>query len=390
MAKLLMYVSRVASMTIYNDIMELLKHRMVGNYERLAPLYICGIGCHIFNIVNKKIKVFSEGAIVADSRLHVIMVTVPGFGKSFMLKQFLSDGVGIISGTKLKPRFCGSMTTASFIGSMKSNSEGEPVINKGLADKYSTSVLGIHEFAEITNSMQQTYNVGLNDALLSALDDGKINKDVVSGEIKYETMVTLFSAVQPARYNLTSGLGRRLLFIVYVPTMNDFRELRKIRRRSRNVVDNKELLRKIKGNIDELYNKVETITSVRFSNEFYEWMDRNNIVPYEEILYERIGIGYWIMNEKIKSGGELYVDIDDKLVEIFNHQKRDRTSVKNGVNDDQVWRVIKDEKIVKKEELITLLLEFSLNRNHIESSLRTLQVLKKIKVEGEYVKVVGQ
>ena len=374
-------------MEIYDEIMSLLEHRMVSNHKRLAPLYICSIGCHVFNVINKKIKVFTEGALVADCRLHVIMVTVPGFGKSFMLKQFLDDEVGILASTKLSPRWCASMTTASFIGTMKSDSEGNPVIHEGICSKYKGSVIGVHEFAEITNSMTLSYNVGLADALLSALDDGKVRKDVMSGEISYETMITLFSAVQPARYNLASGLGRRLAFLVYVPSVKDIENLRMTRRKSRHVKDDRDALNRIRGKINELYNTIPTIKAVRFTTRFYDWMDKQNIIPYEEILYERIGIGYWIMNGGIKNG-ELVVDMDERLREICEHQKADRFSVKSGVDTDQVWRVIKEVEVIEKDKLIEMLLEFSLGRQLIHAQLKSLQAMNWITVDGIYVKVV--
>ena len=371
---------------LYGEIMKLLKHRMVSNCDMLAPLYICSIGCHVFNIVNKKSLVYNEGAMRADSRLHIIMVTVPGFGKSFMLKQFLNAENGILSNTRLKPRFCGSMTTAALIGSVKSNSEGEPVIHEGIASKYDESVFGIHEFAEITNSMKQQYNIGLIDALLSILDDGYVNKDVLSGEIKFQTAITMFSAVQPARYDLTSGLGRRLAFLVYIPSNDDISKLRVIMRQSMGVKDDVELLNRIRSKVDGLFDKCNGIKSIRFTERFYSWMDVNNIIPYEEILYKRIGIGYCVMNDKIENG-ELIVDVDAELNKIFVKQKADRYSVKSGVDNDQVWQVIKDCDMIKKSELIETLLAFSLSKEKINTKLNNLVALKQIKIEGDYIKV---
>ena len=381
------FVGTLGANSLYGEVMKLLKHRMVSNCEVLAPLYICSIGCHVFNIVNKKNLVYSEGAMRADSRLHIIMVTVPGFGKSFMLKQFLNEENGVLSNTRLKPRFCGSMTTAALIGSVKSNSEGEPVVHEGIASKYDESVFGIHEFAEITNSMKQQYNIGLIDALLSILDDGYVNKDVLSGEIKFQTKITMLSAVQPARYDLTSGLGRRLAFLVYIPSADDISKLRVIMRQSMGVKDDVGLLNTIRGKIDGLFDVCDKIKSIRFTNRFYNWMDVNNIIPYEELLYKRIGIGYCVMNGMIENG-ELVVDVDDRLNEIFTKQKADRYSVKSGVDNDQVWQVIKDCQMVKKSELVETLLAFSLSKEKIETKLRNLAALKQIKIEGDYIKVI--
>ena len=365
-------------MTLYRDILNLLDHRMVVHSNFLSALYICSIGSHMFNIKNKSTRVFTEGALLADARLHVVMVTVPGFGKSFMLKQFLNNYNGICSNTKLKPSFAAAMTTASFVGSIKTDKEGNPVINKGICETYKTSILGIHEFAEITKSMTLSYNIGLQDALLAALDDGHIRKDVAAGGLDYITMLTLFTAVQPARYDLTSGLGRRLCFIIYIPTYSDIDKFRKNRRKGRYVKDDIELLAKIRASIDKKYDEVNKIKNIIFTEKFYQWMDKNNIIPYEEILYERIGIGYTIMNSDTIPE-ELIVDIDAELSVIMNRQKKDRRSIKIGIDSEQIWRVIKDEDEIDKDKLIDFLLEFSLSRMDILSRLKTLTSMGWIK-----------
>jgi len=366
---------------IYHDIMELLSSRMVSKVDVMAPLYICSIGAHIFNGVNKTSRVLTEGALIADSRIHVIMITVPGFGKSFMLKQFLEKEIGICWGTKIHPTWVASMTTAAFIGSIKMDKDGQPMVTRGICERFKKSIVGIHEFAGITNSMALSYNVELNDALLLALDDGSVRKNVATGEIEFTTELTLFSAVQPARYNLTSGLGRRLCFLVYIPTLEDVERLRKTRRRSRYVVDNKKLLNKIREEIDQKHEDIKKIQKITFTDKLYDWLEKNKVIPYEEVLYERIGIGYAIMTQSIKD--ELVVDLDDELERIFIQQHQDRMSIKEGVDTQQVWRFIREEKEILKETLYQTLMEFSLDRRSIHSRLRTLEVLGYIKDQGD-------
>ena len=82
-----------------------------------------------------------------------------------MRQLCLSDKFGILAKTKFSPKFCGSMTTASFVGSIKGDNEGNTVVHKGICDKYSGSIVGGHEFAEIIKSMEMSYNAGLLDAL---------------------------------------------------------------------------------------------------------------------------------------------------------------------------------------------------------------------------------
>ena len=376
-------------MSLYDDIMELLSKRKVVNYEVLSPLYACSLGCHMINIWNKKRKIILEGELISDLRLHVIMVTVPGFGKSYLLKQFLEDSVGITAKTKIKPKFLGSITTASLVGTVRSDKEGNAIINKGIADIYKDSILGIHEFAELTTSMKQNYNLGLLDALLQILDDGHVVKDVASGGLDYYTFLTLFTAVQPMRYDLTSGIGRRICFLVYVPTYGDIEKFRTVRRQAKRIVSNKDLLDRIHSDIDKKFVAVEGITGVEYAKDFYDWMDKKNIIPYEEILYERIAIGYWVMkNNELK--GILHIKLDKELIGIMERQWIDRGLIKRGVDKAQIWKVIEHEKVIDKEKLFNLLLEFSIDERVIRSKLKTLIAMNYIREDNNNYYIVDR
>ena len=366
---------------MYKDIINLLKHRKVANVEILSPLYICSIGAHIFNLANKKTKIFTDGALVSDSRLHVIMVTVPGFGKSFMLKQFLDKDIGICGHTDIHPKWAASMTTASFTGTIHSDKEGNPISHKGICEMYSKSIIGIHEFAGITQSMTLHHNAELEDVLLMALDDGMIRKNVVSGEIDYTTSLTLFSAVQPARYNLTSGLGRRICFLVHIPTYGDIENLRHARREARKAKDNTELLSQIRDGINKKLRDVYNIQNVSFDSTIYDYLEQNHVIPYEEILYERIALGYHIMNHNITES--ITVTLDEELTRIFDIQIQDRRAIKEGVDNIQVWRFISGLDSIRKQDLYDALLEFSLDKKQIDAKIRYLVAFKFIKLEGD-------
>lgn len=369
-------------MTLYDDILKLLNHRMIANIDTLGPLYLCGIGAHIFNLMNKEKGILVEGGLVADARVHVIMVTIPGFGKSFILRHLLDKEHGICAKTKIKPKWLASMTTASFVGSIKSDKEGNKVVNQGICDVYKSNIVGIHEFAGITKSMSLSYNVELHDALLSALDDGQIRKDVAAGNLEYITKLTLFTAVQPARYELSSGLGRRLCFLVYIPTYTDIELFRQMRRKARGVKDDGDLLFSIRTKIDRKFEEVKKIEKVEFDNELYDWMNKYNIIPYEEIMYERIAIGYTVMNTD-DLGGVLRVKMDQRLRSIMMRQREDRKAIKSGIELEQVWRFIKNEKTVEREKLKEFLFEFSLDRMEIERRLKALINLGWIRESGK-------
>ncbi|GAH74472.1 unnamed protein product, partial [marine sediment metagenome] len=116
------------------------------------------------------------------------------------------------------------MTGAGFVGTTKFK-DGEKVKELGLAEERPAAIIGIEEFSAVTNMFKATHSGELDTALLGALDSGYCYKRLASGPIKYQTFVTLQTGVQPARFNLSSGLGRRLLFIEFIPTRKDWNTL---------------------------------------------------------------------------------------------------------------------------------------------------------------------
>ena len=370
-------------MSLYTDIMELLKTRKVINAEWLAPLYVCSIGCHIFNIFNKKKHVLRDGELISDARLHVIMVSFPGFGKSHLIRHFLDVDIGILDKTTVDPKFLGSITTASLVGTIHKDEEGNVVKTPGICETNANSIIGINEFAEITGSMKQTYNTGLLDALLLALDDGHIIKNVVNGGLDYHTQFTLFTSIQPARHDLKSGIGRRLCYLVYIPTLLDVEKLRLGRREARNARSNIENIQKIRYKVNQKYHDIQSIKSVIFHKDFYLYLDTKHLIHYEEIIYERIAIGYWIMNTDTFND-TLNIHIDDALKVILTRQHKDRNLIKKGIDITQIEEVIKNESPVDKQKLKTLLFEFSMKESLIDSKLKTLLVTKKITEDAKF------
>ncbi len=91
--------------TVYNLILEELKYRNVMYYDRFGPFYIVSIGAHLFNLANKGeweypevgdhpppikgSKVLTYESEVVDSRVHIMFVAPPGFGKTYFIEKFM-------------------------------------------------------------------------------------------------------------------------------------------------------------------------------------------------------------------------------------------------------------------------------------------------------------
>ena len=101
---------------------------------------------------------------------------------------------------------------------------------------------------DVSGSAESTGSFGhvLGHSVETALDSGMIRKRLAAGKIEYQTNFTLWTGVQPARYQLSSGLARRFLFLLFIPNFKDIQAFKVNRRLAKNVKTNTLGLQKIK------------------------------------------------------------------------------------------------------------------------------------------------
>jgi len=129
------------------------------------------------------------------------------------------------------------------------------------------------------------------------------------------------------------------------------------------------------------------VTKIRFNADFYAELDKHKIIHYEEPIYERLALGYWLMHSD-KLYGELDIHMDLELKRIIELEKAHRKGIKEGPHLNLVWTLIKDAGKVHKKELLEMLLEFSLDWDTARALINTLIALRKVRVEGEWLIVV--
>ena len=375
---------------LYREIIEELERRGVAYVRDFAPFYISSLATHQLNLVNQRKQFYVEAGSPINLRQHILFVTIPGFGKSFLLRQFLdNEAYSIVKGTDVQCSFESYMTEAGMVGSVGKDQQGNIHKTSGLLETDSNSIIGIEEFSAITNAVQQQHNVGLDAALLTALDSGMVRKRLANGKIEYQTNLSMWAGVQPARFNLSSGLGRRFLFIYYVPTLADVREFRKRRRELKTKKLNIPVLNEIRKLLNQRFTEMnDNVTGISFTADFYGFMDALNVIHYEEVIYERLALGYWLMKSEHLTG-TIYVGLDDELKRILKLQHRHRKNVKQGTQLNQVWVLIKEMKRINEKKLLELLLDFSLDWDTSRDMIRTLVMHKNIHYEGEDI-VVGK
>lgn len=372
-------------MNLYNLAFEIFDERKFINYKKIIPLYLCSVGCHIFNIENKTREepIFTSGGLIPDMRLHMFMVTIPGFGKTYTIDQFISKKTGLFESTSLKTGRIGEVTAAGLVGSMKTNSEGAVIHSKGALQRKKEHLLCSDEFSLVTASGKQQHSKTLNGLLLTALDSGNVSKEQVAGGIEFTTYSTLWGAVQPAIYELGTGMPRRFLFVVYMPNFEDFMKFRDAVDDSDNLHINLKQLLLFKSEFNKKVAEIKsTLKHIEYDVGFSKWMKNFMLPHYEVVLFKRILLGYWLMKLDVIPE-RLVLKLNDEIQLVIEQEMSWRLDVQKGIKKIKIWEVIKHIEKIPYDNLIKMLLSFSLDFNYIEGELMVLISRKFIEISKD-------
>ena len=370
-------------MDLYELIIQELEARGCAYVRDFAPFYICSAGAHIFNLMNKRRYVYVEAGRVVDTRVHILFVAPPGFSKTYWLEQFLRGEQAIFYNSGIDIGFEGTLTEAGFVGTVRFV-DHEPITVPGAALIYSKAILGIEEFSGLTEIMKQQYARTLDVALLGALDSGYCYKRLAAGELKYQTNVTLQTGVQPARYDLTSGLGRRFFFLQFIPTMKDFQRLKIARRKAKGKRYNPIRTDRIRRGVRQLIQKLEQIDDITFDEVVFRLFDDLGMVHYEEPLFERLLIGYTVMKGRV--GKTLKITLDKESERLVIDGYNFRRQIRRGAEFAEVIALLVDGPM-SVVELKERLLLFGMDWDQATQLIYDMHRLHLIHTDGATVKL---
>ena len=247
---------------------------------------------------------------------------------TFWQEQYLRGKWCIMEGTMIMHGFEGSTTEAGFVGSASMSDDGDPVVTPGLAKIYDSGIVGFEEFSALTAMMKSSHSQQLDAAMLLALDRGYVVKRLKAGKIGYKTNVTVWAGTQPARFDLTSGLGRRFYYLLLIPTQADKELIRDKIRTGWGVRMDLERTNKIRGEIDLIKERIYNIKSVRRTPAINVLLDELKMPPYEEQLYIRLILGYKIITQDFNS--ELILDLDPRITALCKQEAIWRKAIRRG------------------------------------------------------------
>lgn len=385
--------------------MDILRDRKVEFVERFMPYYISSVGCHFFNLMNQEKRVYYEFGDLPNLRMNIITCAPPGFSKSFIGRQLTHEVFGlfhnIINGEGellLKTGFEGYMTEAGWVGSLETNPElakwqmqvasgapagpkPEPIKLMGMAELYKKGIVTIDEFAAINAAISQSHSASLDSAILSSLDHGVVRKRLKAGLLEYTTFLTAWLGTQPARFDLSSGLGRRLFFILWIPSKKEQKMLVKAHWRGKNVSTPPSVLEDYKEVTARTVQKVNDIRSVNFASCCEDTFDALNRPHYEITLFERMAIGWYIMKGMFDR--ELNIEMNEDLQGLILEGCRWRDRLMTESEGDQVIQVLADNGGRMKEDTLKVALRrFGITYAHAEELLGNLERGKMVRRES--------
>lgn len=360
-------VKLMTTFNVFDKTLEFAQRNHFIDIEDKLPIFLCSIGGHIFNALNKcsrcdfdpdsplvdeendfiipncplrhnNIPFHTPMSSLPDTRIHLMLRGQKGSGKSILIMMFLAEGTGLLHSanadmghgmrTMLGPN---SVTEAGMFGSVD---EDGNIMGRPLARELCGGFLGFEEFSSMSDASKKDHSMDMKNQLLTSLDNGRVQKALRAGWVSYTTRYTVWAGTQPARFELDSGLDRRFFIIDIDMTPQKEREYKAAQHRQANTpmeerVELANLSIQIK---DWIRVRMETAianppTGVIFDDAVAEWIDHPTVRSFEADLFRRLCIGYHMMKPDYQGGMPLIITLDDTLREILNKSLAMRRTV---------------------------------------------------------------
>ena len=360
-----------------------LESRRVAFADTFAPFFCSSVGAHLFNLVNQQNPILYQFGDIANTRLHIMFIAPPAFSKTLFIKRQFLGQYGVFGQTHIRTKFVGILTEAAFVGS-KFLVDGEIKESPGLAKKFSDGILGCEEFSAILQAMTADYNKGLESVLLSALDQGAVEKSLAGIDISYTTNVTLWAGIQPAKWDPGAGLPRRFLILIH----GGAKEAHEIKRRfwqGLNVPPKIDSLTYFWTYVQNLSEKIKSIKRVEFDKEL-EF--RLRAVSNTDItVFLNMCLGYTVIQGNFTD--TLVVKMDPMLSEMVEIEMRMRKQMRMGPQEAVIVKIVADHEQISYHDLVSMLLEFSYKMIEIRTLVAELIRQGRLKQVGDKIMLGG-
>jgi hypothetical protein len=318
-----------------------MKERGDFHGDLYAPFYPTSYALHTFNILNNEKKFYYENKQIPNMRLHLLFIGPPMSSKTYYLEHMSWDENAIFKGTGFDMVKKGRLTETGLCGGFIQNG-GRSEKRIGEAEKYANGFLSIDEFSAITDTYGQSYNAALEAQLLAALDHGNVVKDLGGGTIEFKTRCTTWGGIQPRKLHMENdaGLGRRICFLVNIPTKSQLEHIRTAIFRSKNIAPKEGEIAHIHDQVVEWREMVDNIERIDYDEAILQYYISNNTNPLHQPLSDRILLGYHLARGKFDH--ELHITLEDPMAATMVKNSLDWfEDVRRGTDILQVKSLIK-------------------------------------------------
>lgn len=310
--------------------------------ETFAPFYTASIGGHLFNLMNREKPIYFRHGNPVDTRNHIMFVAPTGGGKSLYTKQFLRGASSVLYNSGIDTIFQMIITEAGFIGTNWRAEEGKMGMIQGDALEFKNAIFGCEEFDAIVKMAKSSHSSNIDNALLSALDEGFIYKRLGAGRIEYQTNITMIVCTQTKRFDLSSGMGRRLVFLLFIPTSEDLALLDDANWEGENIRWNPKFLKPIRKGIKRRMAQIKNLKKITYDPAIRKFLQKKRVIHYETEIYKKISIGYTCMRTEL-TDPVLEIVLDNELKRMFENEFKWRKAVKIGADYMEVLEIIDGE-----------------------------------------------
>tara|TARA_R110002020_G_scaffold184769_4_gene382038 strand:+ start:4878 stop:6182 length:1305 start_codon:yes stop_codon:yes gene_type:complete len=345
-------------MNIFDEVSDFAKANHYVDVDDKLGVFICSIGAHIFNTLNKcsrcdfdpnspyvdaekdftipncpmrhtNMPFYTPMSQLPDTRIHIMLRGKKGSGKSILILMFLAERTGLIfsDNADVGQGFntmmgANSITEAGMFGSV--DEEGN-IMGRPIAREMCGGFLGFEEFSSMSDAAKKDHSMDMKNQLLTSLDNGRVQKAMKAGWVNYTTRYTIWAGTQPARFELDSGLDRRFFIIDIEMTPDKERQYKEAQHKQSNMGTDERV--KLANKTIEIRNWIRTRMEdavahpphgVIFTDEVAEWIERPDVRSYEADLFRRICIGYHMMKGEWRGGEPLVITVDERLRTILD------------------------------------------------------------------------
>lgn len=373
---------------IMNDILDECVDRHLYLSNVYSPFFVASYALHRFNVINQDAKIYWENKTIPNMRIHLLMTAPAGFMKSHYLTTFGGPENSIFCNTGTQISFKQQLTEASFVGTNYANNKGFSNKVDGVAEECAKGIVAVDEFSAVLAALKSQYNNQFEAQLLAALDHGNMHKDLASGPIDYKTHLTLWGGIQPARFDMTGGLGRRFTYMLFIPDKKDDQALRQIKRETRNMRSDPIAAMKLRNTITHFNDNMRRIKTITFDPAIDDFYDSYDFIHYETSLFDRIILGYNLATKD--PDREFYVTLDDKnLITMIEREKEWRVQLQKGVDFAMIAKVMKKyDGRIHMTQLVDECMIYGWNAAQIGNIVKTMRDNALIKGIGKTIELV--